>query len=188
MSKQIHTIIKSLLLLFAATALLSSCSKNSTRKLNGEYHYRLGGTVTTQTTDGANSTQEIIVEYQYGTMKIISTDSRNNTLYISMSSALRGAFSNFTATEKDGIITFTDAEIQVNTHLPGETSSSAVSKNTTKLCVDGVGKRYGDELLFDFTAKGTITTKIPDPDTYTDVITDLKVIGSSIKCEASKNE
>ena len=121
-------------------------------------------------------------------MNIISTDSRNNTLYISMSSALRGAFSNFTATEKDGIITFTDAEIQVNTHLPGETSSSAVSKNTTKLYVDGVGKRYGYELSFDFTAKGTITTKIPDPETDTDVITDLKVIGSSIKCEASKNE
>ena len=105
-----------------------------------------------------------------------------------MSSAMKGTFSNFTATEKDGIITFNDAEIQVSTRLPGETSSGTMSKNTTKICVDGVGKRYGDELLLDLTAKGTITTTLTDAASGTSVKTDLKVIGSSIKCEASKND
>ena len=104
-----------------------------------------------------------------------------------MSSALKGTFSNFNATEKDGVITIKDAEIQVSTRMPGETSNSTVSKNTTKICVDGVGKRYGDELLFDFTAKGTITTEMKDSETGAGIKTELKVIDSSIKCEASKN-
>ena len=177
-----------LLLLLTAATMFCSCSKQSSKKLNGEYHYRIGGAVTTQTTDGKNTEQEILIEYQFGTMKIISTDSKNKTLYISMSSAMKGTFSNFTATEKDGVITFKDAEIQVSTRLPGETSSGAMSKNTTKICVDGVGKRYGDELLFDLTAKGTITTTLTDAASGTSVKTDLKVIDSSIKCEASKND
>ena len=105
-----------------------------------------------------------------------------------MTSAMKGAFSYLKKKKKDGVITFEDAEIQVSTRLPGETSSGAMSKNTTKICVDGVGKRYGDELLFDLTAKGIITTKYPDPEKGIDVITDLKVIDSSIKCEASKND
>ena len=176
-----------LLLLLAAATLLCSCSKHSLRQLNGEYHYRIGGAVTTQTTDGNNKEQEILIEYQFGTMKIISTDTKNKTLYISMSSALKGTFSNFNATEKDGVITIKDAEIQVSTRMPGETSNSTVSKNTTKICVDGVGKRYGDELLFDFTAKGTITTEMKDSETGAGIKTELKVIDSSIKCEASKN-
>ena len=177
-----------LLLLLTAATIFCSCSKQSSKKLNGEYHYRIGGAVTTQTTDGKNTEYEILIEYQFGTMKIITTDSRNRILYVSMSSAMKGTFSNFTATEKDGIITFKDAEIQVSTRLPGETSSGTMSKNTTKICVDGVGKRYGDELLFDLTAKGTITTTLTDAASGTSVKTDLKVIDSSIKCEASKND
>ena len=163
------TSIVPLILLMLSVA---SCTKEGTEKFEGEYTFKMGGTLTLAPVDTTGiDTMRLSLASEMGQMKITTIDKEARLAIVTMDILGNGAVV-LDATENDGRLELTPKERRTSIVISGMTHSDA------DLTLSGYGERYEDMIVFNMKYSGEYV--------YRGV--NYEVTSSQVDCIATMNE
>lgn len=154
-----------------ATVALCSCTKEGPGRFKGNYSFKTSGTVCFREKGNENAeVSKIRLTDEQGQMDILEDDVKDNGMFVTMN-VLSGAVVVFEAEVDGKEITLLPKErvLSVRAGIGEPINVNAV--------VSGVGRRYGDSVIFDMVYTGG----------YEVDGTEYEIVASSVECVAKLN-